>query len=342
MVKMKDVASRANVSPATVSRVLNGADNVSPEIRERVNNAIRDLGYFPNNAARSLVRRQTGALAILLRNLHNPFFTDLIRGAEQAAQESNHNVIFCSLGNDRDYRDRYIQFLTNGMCDAAILYGTLFSDRPIIDHLLMVKFPFLLIENNFANLPVNQILINNFEGACMAVEHLVSNGHKRICHFMGDPNKQVHLERFNGYSHVMQKHGLFIGPNDIKNIYTNNDMAFDVAANMMTLPPVERPTAIFATNDRIAARAIEGIISQGCRVPQDISVVGFDNQCIYECGYNGPPITSIRQPLFEIGRDSVHIVTRILEGDIIPPYAKTYNAKLVELQTVCPPAAETP
>lgn len=337
MVTVKEVAKHAQVSPATVSRVINGAQNVDPSIQVRVKRSIKELGYFPNQAARSLVRRQMGSIAVLLRNLHSPFFTKLLAGFEEGALHSEHTVVFSSLGREAEYRDRYIQFLTNGFSDAFILYGTYFSDRPIIEHLLEVNFPFLLIENSFDTLPVNQLLINNTDGASTAVEYLIRHGHRRIAHFMGNPNKKVILDRMNGYMLSMQKYGLPIMPDDLVNIHTEKDAAFTRAQELMRRPPEQRPTAIFASDDRIAAKTIQGIESLGFRVPQDISVVGFDNQSVFDDDYAGPGITSMRQPFFDIGRDSITLIQEILDRKVETPVTRTYDTVLVERDTVAAP-----
>lgn len=343
MVTVKEVAEHAGVSLATVSRVINGAKNVSPPIRARVQASIKDLGYFPNNAARSLVRRQAGSIAILLRNLHSPFFTDLIHGIEDEAFSVKRNVFFCSLGKDQQYRDEYIQFLTNGVSDAIILYGSLFSDRPIIEHLHSVNFPFLLIENNFRSLPVNQFLVNNQEGARRGVEYLISKGHTRIAHFMGNPNKEINLERFNGYTQALQENGLIIHDDYLCNIFNDYNLAYKTAQELMRQPPALRPTAIFCSNDRIAARAIMGILDLGYQVPRDMSVMGFDNQRLPEPDedYTGPRITSVRQPLYEMGKDSIRVITDILDGKTQQHVTKTYGTELVEHATVCEPIKDS-
>ena len=199
MKTIKDVAAYSGVSLTTVSRVVNGSDKVSPKTKAKVDQAIKELGYFPNNAARSLVKKQTDSIAILLRNIHDPFFTDLIRGIEDASASLGRNIIFCSPGKDEKVRDRYIEYLTNGISDAIILYGSLFTDKAMVEHLQEVGFPFLLIENNFQMMPVNQFLIDNVAGARDAVNYLIRHNHKRIAHVMGNPNKKVILERLNGY-----------------------------------------------------------------------------------------------------------------------------------------------
>lgn len=335
MVTVKEVAQHAGVSLATVSRVINAAPNVSPAIREKVQTSIKTLGYFPNNAARSLVRRQSGSIAILLRNLHSTYFTELIRGIEDGAQSAGRNVFFCSLGNEQQTRDQYIQFLTNGVSDAIILYGSLYTDQPLIEHLHAVNFPFLLIENNFQSLPVNQFLVNNSEGARCAVEYLIQKKHRRIAHFMGDPNKKVNLERFNGYTQAMQASGLVIRDDFLRNIFNDYELAYRTAQALMRQPEDLRPTAIFCSNDRIAAHAIMGIMDMGRRVPEDISIMGFDNQRVLDIEYNGPRITGLRQPLYEMGLDSIRMITDILDGKLEQPITRTYDTQLIELGTVC-------
>lgn len=340
MVTVKDVARHAGVSPATVSRVINMAKNVSPDIRERVQASIKTLGYYPNIAARSLVKRHMGSIAVLIRNLHSPFYTELIRGMEESSRDTDRTVVFCSIGKEQDFRDKSIQFLTNGVADAIILYGSRFTDGPIIERLYSTHFPFLLIENNFQTLPVNQILIDNAGGARAAIEYLISLGHKRIAHFMGDPNKKVNLDRFNGYTETMRVHGLPIGAADIANIYSDYDLAHRTAADLMAKPANIRPTAIFCSNDRIALRTIQGIMDAGFSVPQDISVIGFDCQTNYELPYDGPSITSVKQPLYELGKDSIRYLTNILDNKEVTPLIKTYETELIIKQSVSKPPSE--
>ncbi|MBQ7886565.1 MAG: LacI family DNA-binding transcriptional regulator [Clostridia bacterium] len=337
MVTVKEVAKHAGVSLATVSRVINGAENVSPIIRERVQGSIKALGYFPNNAARSLVRRQSGSIAVLLRNLHSPFFTDLIRGFEDGMHQTKRNIFFCSLGKDQSFRDQYIQFLTGGVSDAIILYGSLFTDQPMIEHLQSIHFPLLLIENNFQSMTVNQFLVNNHEGAQSAVNYLVSKGHTRIAHFMGDPNKKVNLDRFTGYTQAMQSNGLLIREDYLCHTMSDSQTAYQLAQDLMRRPPQTRPTAIFCCSDRIAASAIMGITDMGFSVPRDISIIGFDNQRLPHENYTGPRITGICQPLYQMGLDSIKTITDILDGNLSQPVTRLYDTTLMEYETVCPP-----
>ena len=335
MKTIKDVAAYSGVSLTTVSRVVNGSDKVSPKTKAKVDQAIKELGYFPNNAARSLVKKQTDSIAILLRNIHDPFFTDLIRGIEDASATLGRNIIFCSPGKGEKVRDRYIEYLTNGISDAIILYGSLFTDKAMVEHLQEVGFPFLLIENNFQMMPVNQFLIDNVAGARDAVNYLIRHNHKRIAHVMGNPNKKVILERLNGYIETMQDNGLLIQDYYIQNTLSDSTLSLPKFREMMNRPKGERPTAIFCSNDKIAIMVINELTESGFKVPEDVSVVGFDNLNTYGFSYRGPRITSISQPLYQIGYDSIISIDGVLQGSIETPINKFYPTTLEEHETVC-------
>ena len=337
MVTIKEVAKHAGVSLGTVSRVINGAQNVSPKTRKKVKESIQVLGYFPNNVARALVRRQSGAIAVLLRNLHSPFFTDLIHGFEDGVHQTKRKIFFCSLGKNRHLRDQYIQFLTGGVADAIIIYGSLYTDQPMIEHLQSINFSFLLIENNSPSMKVSQFLVKNHDGALSAVNFLVYKGHSRIAHFMGDPNKKVNLDRFNGYIQAMHDHHLHIHQDDLYHTMSDTDIAFQFAQDIMRRNPADRPTAIFCCSDRIAASAIMGITELGFKVPRDISVIGFDNQQFPHENYTGPRITSVSQPLYQMGLDSIKTISDILDRKTSEPITKFYNTTLQEHETVSSP-----
>lgn len=334
MTTIKDVARHSGVSLTTVSRVVNGSSKVSPKTVAKVNQAIKELGYFPNNAARSLVKKQTDSIAVLLRNIHDAYHSDLLHGIEDASAKLGRNVIFCSPGKEEKARDRYIEYLTNGISDAIILYGSLFTDKTMIDHLYHVNFPFLLIENNFQTLPVNQFLIDNFGGAKDAVEYLIRHNHKRIAHVMGNPNKKVVLERFSGYTETMQANGLLIRDSYIQNTQSDSSLPLKQLQEMMSRPEQECPTAFFCSNDKIAMQVVTILESLGYSVPKDISVIGFDNLKNYGVSYRGPRITSIQQPLYEIGYDSIISIDEILTGTITAPISKSYHTTLAEHETV--------
>lgn len=337
-VSIKDVAREANVSLATVSRVVNNVDKVKPEMRERVQATIDRLGYSPNNAARSLVKQRTNAIGIVVNNLHDPFFHDLIKGFEIAAQQTSYSVVFCSaLGGDVKSKESYVKYLSNGIVDAVILYGSYLSDESVIkyikeDH----KVEYLLIENDMKDIECNKFLIDNLGGAKQAVEYLLEKGHRRIAHICGNPNKKVTMDRFNGYIKAMQEAGAEVLPDYIR--YTSSDYrsGYEKMQELLDLPTM--PTAVFCSDDAIASYAVRAVLDRGLRVPEDISIMGFDNQTVLPNRYKGPDITSVEQPLYTIGMESIQILSERLKGNDSGEFIKkTYGTRIVEKETVCAP-----
>ena len=184
-------------------------------------------------------------------------------------------------------------------------------------------------------MPVNQVLIDNVAGARDAVNYLIRHNHKRIAHVMGNPNKKVILERLNGYIETMQDNGLLIQDYYIQNTLSDSTLSLPKFREMMNRPEGERPTAIFCSNDKIAMMVINELMESGFKVPEDVSVVGFDNLNTYGFSSRGPRITSIRQPLYQIGYDSIISIDGVLQGSVQTPINRFYPTTLEEHETVC-------
>lgn len=334
MITMKDIAKAAGVSIATVSRVINKKDYVSDEIREKVEKIIREHGYNPNNAARALAIKRTNTIGVVVNNLHDPFYYDLIRGFEAGVQNNSYKVIFCSvLGGDAAMKERYIKYLTNGVVDAVVLYGSYQSDESIIKYIMGSDLNYVMIENDIKELNCNKLLIDNYNGSKKAVEYLVSMGHKNIAYICGNLNKKVFVERLNGYLDAMQEHKLDIRDGFIQ-YTTDYRSGYEKMVNLMKLEGT-RPTAVFCGDDAVASKAIKAATDMGLNVPDDISIMGFDNQTVLPDNYKGPNITSMAQPLFEIGRESIRILIDQLDNNISSEYIrKVYETQLIEGETV--------
>ncbi len=335
MATIKDIAREAGVSLATVSRVINHMNNVSDEVRERVEEVIVRLGYNPNNAARSLAKRKTNTIGVIVNNLHDPFFHDLIKGFEYGAQNTSYNVVFCSvLGGDVDMKERYIKYLTNGVVDAVVLYGSYLSDERIINYLKDSNVNYALIENDIEELNCNKLLIDNYNGSRNAVEYLISRGHRNIAYICGNPNKKVSVERLNGYLDAMHKNNLNISDGFIQ--YTNADYhsGYEKMEYLMSLQ-TKRPTAVYCADDAIASKAVMAALDMGIGIPEQVSIMGFDNQTVLPDGYKGPGITSVAQPLYEIGVESIQLLARQLDDkDSSEMIRKVYDTYIVEGETV--------
>lgn len=334
-VSIVDVAREAKVSAATVSRVVNNIDKVKPEVRQKVLDAIRDLGYSPNHAARALVKKRSNCIGIVVNNLHDPFFHDLIKGFEMSAQQTSYAVMFCSvLGGDVASKEQYVRYLTNGVVDAVILYGSYLSDKSVINYLKDTQdIDYVMIENDAEELNCNKLLIDNFGGAKKAVEYLLQKGHRKIAHICGNPNKKVSRERLDGYLEAMKNAGIEVDERYVQCTSTDYRSGYACANALFDLK--QPPTAIFCSDDAIASFAVRAALDRGLRVPEDISVMGFDNQTILPDHYRGPDITSVNQPLYKIGMDSVKLLSERLNSDEeMEPVRKIYQTEIVEKETV--------
>lgn len=334
MATIKDIAREAGVSFATVSRVINHKDNVSDEVRERVEAVIKRLGYNPNNAARALAKKKTNTIGVIVNNLHDPFFYDLIKGFEYGAQNTSYNVVFCSvLGGSVDIKERYIKYLTNGVVDAVVLYGSYLSDEKVINYLKDSNVNYALIENDIAELKCNKLLIDNYNGSKNAVEYLISLGHKDIAYICGNPNKKVSVERLNGYLDTMRKNNLNISDGFIQYSTSNYQCGYNIMKTILNLK--KKPTAVYCVDDAFASKAVTAALDLGFRIPEDISVMGFDNQRVLPDSYKGPDITSVAQPLYDIGFESIQLLADQLDGKTGPEMIrKVYDTFIVKGETV--------
>ena len=335
---IKDVARVSGVSLATVSRAITGKGYVSKEVREKVMEAVEKTGYHPNQAARALVKRRSGSIGIIVHNLHDPFFYDLIRGFEDAAAEISYKVLFASVvGGNTDSKTEYLHYMSGGVVDAVVMYGSYMSDEEMLRCVSRSStMDYLMIENDIQDFQCNKLLIKNQEGAGKAVRYLIDKGHTKIAHICGNPNKKVTIDRLNGYLETMRFTGLEVCEGYLQHTSSDYRTGYDRMRSLLELK--NRPSAVFCSDDAIASYAVRAAIDMGFRVPEDISIMGFDLQTNLPEKYRGPDITTVQQPLYKIGNDSIKILAEQLrEGIIDKPVRKEYDTMIVEQETVCAP-----
>lgn len=349
MATIKDVAERAGLSTTLVSRFLNGRSGVSPDSKRKIEAAIKELNYRPNGIARSLVLQKTQSIGIVLDNLGAPFAARLIAGLEQGAEdfdkENQYNVLFCSSNGDLQKKKRHVHYLTQGRVDGIIIYGSLTSDDTIIRELAETTFPFLLIENDMNNVDVDKVIIDNAEGAYRATEHLIKQGHRRIAHMAGNMNLKITLERMNGYIRALQDYHIPVRSELIlhptfetaerhlpQDRNSRGDRSYYVAGYKEMKKMIaggDLPDAIFFASDISAFGAIQAMEEAGIRVPDDISVVGFDdeNPADYECDCK--PITTMRQPLYDLGYTGIKRLIAGIHDPELPKEKIVLKATLI-------------
>jgi DNA-binding LacI/PurR family transcriptional regulator len=323
-----DIAKLAGVSKTTVSKVMNNQYGVSEDTRKKVLDAAERLQYTPNLAARSLVTSKTNVIGVVYDSFSSPVYTELAGLLEHYAKAQGYHLVLSSCNNNLETKANYIQYFMGGAADGVILFGSALEDRQIIEKLMNGRYPFTVIENRFEQLDINNIVIRNSEGAAEAVRHLAGLGHTRIAHITGNMQHRVALDRMNGYISAMQDLGLGLDPRHI--IYTDAKIGCGAAAADQLLALEDRPTAVFAFNDIIAYEIMDAFHLKGIRVPDDFSLIGFDNireWMSFKPGYS--ELSSIAQPLKQMAAAAVELTVKRVNHPDSMPETVMFSPKLV-------------
>ncbi len=302
MPTIHDVAQLAEVSIATVSRVLNGTGRVSEASRERVMAATLELDYAPNGAARSLTTRSHGTLGVLLPDLHGHFFSEIIRGIDQAARTQGYQVLVSSSHADTKAVLSAARSM-RGRIDGAILMAPDDESVEAVE-LIRRRFPVVLLNPRSPVGSCDAVSIANFDGARAITQHLLGLGHRRIATIRGPLGNVDAEERLRGYREALMDVGLAPSPAlELPGDFTECS-GFRVAEDVLRARP--RPSAVFAANDSMAVGLMSALDSFGIRVPQDLAVVGFDD--IATARYMNPPLTTVSVDAFSLGQNAARMM----------------------------------
>jgi LacI family transcriptional regulator len=317
---IKDVAELAKVHPSTVSRVINGDSRISEKTKNKVLLIIKKLGYTPNAIARGLKTKRTYTLGMLIPDITNPFFAELARGVEDAASKNSFNIILCNTDDKLKKERTYLEILREKRVDGLILGTSHIRDKSILE-LEKKKFPYILISRNVERLNKNCIIIDDLVGGMMATEYLIKLGHHRIAHISGPLKTRSGLNRLKGYQLALKKFKIeyndeLVGEGDFR-----IRGGYQVMKRFLKL--TKPPTAIFAANDLLALGAMQAIQKKNFYIPEDFSIIGFND--IELASFVYPSLTTIRQPILEMGNLAVKMLLNIIiDGE--------FNQKRVILQ----------
>jgi LacI family transcriptional regulator len=309
-----DVAKRAGVSQATVSLVLNNVSNsnIPEETRLRVLKAIDELAYRPNTLASSLRLGKTQTLGLILPDSANPFFAEVSRSIESAAFEQNYNLILCNTEGDVERELLYVDVLCSRQVD-GIIFVAVGDQSDSLQRVLCKNIPVVMIDRDLPGTQVDAVLTDNRLGGFQATQHLIDLGHRRIGYIAGPSSVTPSAGRGEGYLTALAERNISAEASLLSRGDFHPYSGWSAARTMLSLP--EPPTAIFAGNDLMAIGALRAITEAGLQVPENISLVGFDN--IELASYTNPPLTTVAQPIHEAGRTAVNfLLERIREPNL--------------------------
>ncbi len=318
---LKDVAKLAGVSTATVARVLHDNGYVAPETRRIVEAALAESGYRVNAVAQGLRRQRTLLLGHVLQSIvPNPFFATVALAAQQEASRHGWGMLMFNTEADSDVERQVVEMLLRQRVD-AILFTTVTSEENV-RLAVNAGIPVVQVERA-GTLDTDSVTVDNYPGACEGMAHLIELGHRRIA-FIGldldtpiaaDPGSDTHglyerrsveRERLAGYLDSLAEHGIPLDEQllDLGSAYSSPEHGQEVTRRLLALPPEQRPTAIFAGCDLLAVGVMQVLLEAGLRVPDDLSVIGFDDTLATKLA---PPLTSIAQPMVELGQRAVRL-----------------------------------
>lgn len=335
---MYEVAQRAGVSVATVSRLLNESGYVSARARGRVQTAMNDLGYEPNGLARSLATRQSEMLALLLTDIANPFSAQIARGMQDAAQDAGYVPIICSIDGDPTTELKTVRMLRRKRVDGIILTPGQGEQRQENSEALRALaergLPIVCVGRRLEGATVDRVSTDTVAGARDAVDHLVALGHRRIG-FVGGPfSRGVALGRLEGYRDGLRRAGLAYDEAFVRQGELDEESGQREALALLTAP--RRPTALLCVNDRTAFGVLAAAAELGLRVPHDLSVVGFDDVIL--ASLVQPALTTVRQPARELGQIAVRFLLQRITTPRGPSQSAVLPCLLVVRRSTGPPA----
>lgn len=308
---IKDVAKQAKVSVATVSRILNGLEGYTEETKQRVLATIDELGYQRNAVARGLVMKNTNTIAVLLPQVSTIFHSQILSGIEDLAQQSGYSVIICNIGEDGIRMTDQVKLLAQRQVDGIILTSINMTDEQykLIESL---KIPYILVSMISYKHQIPYVRVDDVQAAYSATNYLIQKGHKKIAMISGPLNDPIAgQQRLLGYRNALMDNGIEINEKLIK--YGFFGYEHGVKCMEELLNEEDEFSAVFAASDDMAVGALQVAYKKGIHVPNDISIMGYDNTRVAEMSI--PPLTVVGQPLYEMGKVSMDNLMSMMKGD---------------------------
>lgn len=330
-ININDVAKKSGLSVVTVSRVINNMPSVREYNRKKVEEAMIELGYEPNAAARTLATGKSGVIGMLVQYLNDPFFNDVVFAVNEQLRKNGY-FLALSIMNDSISKDNGINFIFQHQRVDGILVLTPTNEDAYILEMKKKNVPFVLIDNQNSNSSVSSILVDNYKGGYEMTKHLLELGHVKIAHIAGDSFYLSGRERQRGYVDAMKEAGVPIFHLEEGDFGTKS--GYEITKRMLQQGTI--PTALFVADDFGAFGAIDAIREAGFRVPEDISVCGFDDDSLSSLLH--PHLTTMKQPAEEIGCKAVEVLLDMINGITHRNTTIRLQPRLIPRESTCAPA----
>lgn len=315
-ITIKDVAKKADVSPSTVSRVISDNPNISEQTKDKVKKIMDELNYHPNAIARSLVKQETNTLGLVMSRptemaFANPFFSEIIQGIAQSTKEQHYHLMISSSDDYKSEYEETIKLYKDGRVDGLIIMASRVNDK-LISTLKDMNCPFVLIGRSPESTNIPRVDNANIEAAYKMTNFLINNGSQKIALLSGPAGYVVSRDRIQGYKNALKDNKITFKENLIK--YTE----FDYEAGYQVVEKISEETIakldhIFALDDLLAVSVVNALLDRGYKIPEDIGVVGFNDQPIAK--YINPKLTTVKVPIKEMGKKAAEMLIRIINVD---------------------------
>ncbi|MFO7852432.1 MAG: LacI family DNA-binding transcriptional regulator [Bacteroidota bacterium] len=324
-VTLKDIARELEISPSTVSRALKDHPDISPETKKLVNKLADKWNYRPNPIALSLKGGESRTVGVVVPEIVHYFFSSVISGIEDYANEHGYNVMICQSNEDYEKEVNSIQTLVNSRVDGILISIAKLSRN--MEHLHQLKnrnVPIVFFDRVAAGVESDSVVVDDAEGAYMATKHLILEGRKRIVHLSGPPNLLISKDRIDGYIRALNEFQCNVAEENIVKCDQVQEAEWIVPSLMKRTPP---PDAFFCVNDFTAAQTLNIVKKLGYRVPGDIAIVGFTNGQL--SSLTDPGLTTVDQHGYEMGREAAHLLLDRIKDRGLPYRKRVIRTDLV-------------
>lgn len=306
----RDLAREAGVSQSTVSRYLNNDPRVSKRARRAIETAMNTLGYTPNAAARTLITGRSRLIGLVVSNITNPFYPEVIEAVVATAAERGYNVVLCNTQESPQLQMSYLDLLVAHQVDGAILTSMMLDvDQDTVERLLK-RTPLVQVNRTAPDLQTDTVQLDNVRAGTLAAKHLLDLGHRRVGYVGGNQSTSTDVNRFEGFTRALDTAGVAVDASLVRHGQFTRDSGYTLTKEILAEPTA--PTALVCGDDEVAMGAIDAVMDQGLRVPEDVAVVGFDD--VPYASLRPIGLTTIRQPAAEMGRRAVELLIERIDA----------------------------